>query len=356
MRNDNLKIDNDEISLKELILSLIEFYKEIIKHWKWLVTIPIPLIGYMLYKTYTLPTTFEAELTFMMNDDKGSGGGLSGLAASFGLGGVKGEYNLEKMHSLLKSRKIIEKVLFEKIQLLGKVDFIGNHIIREYKFHERWEEDNSSLMGFLFNDDNLDKFKRKENTVLKSIYNLITRGGILSSNINDETRIMSISVNSTNEEFSIILVERLFKRLSQFYIIKSVEQQQQTFALAKSKADSLKSVLNTSQIRLLRLKDSHRNLTLLQYQAEQMRIEYELQALVMAYGESLRNQEIADFSLKSNTPFIQPIDFPISPLEKSKGLIDYIKAIILGLILGIFITVTFIVSRKIIRNSFDEDE
>ena len=83
MRNDNLKIDNDEISLKELILSLIEFYKEIIKNWKWLVTIPIPLIGYMLYKTYTLPTTFEAELTFMMNDDKGSGGGLSGLAASF---------------------------------------------------------------------------------------------------------------------------------------------------------------------------------------------------------------------------------------------------------------------------------
>ena len=90
----------------------------------------------------------------MMNDDEGGGlGSLGGLAASFGFGGGgSGEFNLEKMLSLLKSRNIIQQGLFEKAELGGKTDFFANHLIAEYDFHKKWE-DKEDLKDFVFKND-----------------------------------------------------------------------------------------------------------------------------------------------------------------------------------------------------------
>jgi len=352
-------IEEDEITLKELILKVKEFFQEVLKNWWLVVLITIPFVLYFFYQTYKTPITYTSELTFMMNEDDGGGfGALGGLAASFGFGGGGGgEFNLEKMLSLLKSRNIIQQGLFEKTEIDGKVDFFANHLIREYDYHKKWEE-SENLKGFIFKNDKVEEFSRIEYQALKNVYAKVIGSaktpGILSSNINEDTGIMTLNIESVNEHLSIKLLHSLFEKLSTFYVDKTIEKQQQTYEITKTKADSLLGVMNYTQNRLLKLKDSNRNTTLNQYRSEELKLERDYQISLIAYGEAIKNKEIADFSLKSKTPFIQSIDLPIPPLKPNKTLITYIKQIIIGGILGVFLAIAFIVGRKIYRDTMAE--
>ncbi len=352
--------EEDEITLKELILKIKEFFGEVIKNWLIIALITIPVVLYFFYQTYKTPITYTSELTFMMNDDDGGGlGGLGGLAASFGLGGGGGsEFNLEKMLSLLKSRNIIQQGLFEKVEIDGKVDFFANHIIEEYNFYEKWEE-SESLKNFMFRNDRINDFSRVENQGLKSIYSFVIGSakikGMLSSNINEDTGIMTLKIESTDEDLSIKFLNSLFNKLSAFYIDKTIEKQKATYEITKNKADSLLGVMNYVQSRLLKLKDTNRNTTLNQYRSEELKLERDYQISLIAYGEALKNKEIADFSLKSKTPFIQSIDLPIPPLSPNKTIITYIKQIIIGGILGVFLAIAFIIGRKIYRDTMQSE-
>ena len=122
--NQNMQA-SDEITLKELIL-LIKEYWGVLWTKKWYI-IAAGLIGGLIFGIieYRKPVTYTAALTFMINEDDGSSlGALGGLAASFGFGSAgTGEYNLEKMISLLKSRNLIQQGLFEKVEINGKLDF-----------------------------------------------------------------------------------------------------------------------------------------------------------------------------------------------------------------------------------------
>ena len=355
MMDDNQqKYIDDEITLKELILKAQEYFWEVVINWKIVIMITSLFVGYMLYKTYKTPITYLATLTFMVNEDSG-GSGLGSLAASFGFGGgSRGEYNLDKMLSLLKSRNIIEQALFEKTDYLGKEDYFANHIIIEYNYHKKWEEI-ARFNDFKFTHKNLDSFNRIENSALKQLYGKIVGSnveeGILTSSINENTGIVSMYLKSTNEEFSIKFVQVLFEKLEKFYVDKTIEKQHKTFTIMSQKVDSLRQILNSSQYRLLKFMDTNKNLSLRQYEAEELVLQREIQALGMSYGEALRNQEMADFTLRSKTPFVQVVDTPIPPIGPNKSFMTYLKSMVLGSLLGGFTSVIFILGRKVYREA-----
>lgn len=359
MKEQSNYMEEDEITLKELILKVKEFFQEVLNHWRLVGLITIPFVLYFLYQAYKTPITYTSELTFMMNDDQGGGfGGFGGIAQSFGIGGGKGETNLQKMLSLLKSRNIIQQGLFEKIEMDGQVDFFANHIIRIYDFHEQWE-DKENLKDFVFKNDKVETFSRIEYSALKSVYGKVIGSaaapGILSSSINDDTGIMTINIESIDEGLSIQLLNTLFEKLSTFYINKTIEKQKNIYEITKNKADSLLGVMNAAQLNLLKRKDTQRNLTLNQYRAKELILERDYQTSLIAYGEAIRNKEIADFTLKTKTPFIQSIDLPIPPLRPNKTLMTYIKQIIIGGILGVFLAIVFIIGRKIFRDTMESN-
>ena len=201
---------NDEITLKELILLVKEYWSVL---WaKKVYIIVAGLLGALIFGIieYRKPTTYTANLTFMINEDDGSGlGALGGLVASFGFGSAgTGEYNLEKMISLLKSRNLIQQGLFEQVEINGKVDFLANHIIEQYDFHVDWKDsEDPNLLGFYFETDSTELFGRTENTALKSIQAKVIGSdkleALLSSDINDDTGIVSIQTKTVDESLSI---------------------------------------------------------------------------------------------------------------------------------------------------------
>ena len=71
----------------------------------------------------------------------------------------------------------------------------------------------------------------------------------------------------------------------------------------------------------------------------------------MAYGEAIKNLEMADYAVKNSTPFIREIDRPFSPLYPQSP--NMVKQIIMGLILGSFIAAGWLLGRKIILDAIN---
>ena len=351
---------DDEISLKELILKLREFWRELRRNW-WLIALfCIPFLAYNFYKHTTFEKTYTASLTFMVNEDEGGGGlaGVSGVLGSFGLGGgAGGEYNLEKMLSLLKSRKIIEKVILSKSVVDNQNDFFANHFIKVQDLHTEWSRLDSDidLSEFIFRSNDISTFDLTHNTALKSIHNYIignTSKGIpalLMSTISEDTGIMELTMETKNEALSINILESMFDVLSKYYVDKSIEKQLNTFAVISAKSDSLQGELRSAEYALANFMDKNRGLINRKDQLEQFRLEAKVKMLGTAFAKVVEQKEIAEFSLNDQTPVVQIIDYPISPIEPSKS--SLIKNLIIALLIGGFLSAVFIIGRKIIRDA-----
>lgn len=358
--NNNQENYDDEISLKELILKLQEFWRELWRNW-WLIPLfCLPFVAYNLYNHFNFEKTYTASLTFMVNEDEGGGGlaGVSGVLGSFGLGGgAGGEYNLEKMLSLLKSRKIIEKVILSKSLVDNQEDFFANHFIRIQELHTEWSKIDSDidLSEFVFQHNDHTSFDIAHNTALKSIHNYIignaTKGipALLNSMISEETGIMELTMETKTEELSINILESMFSVLSKYYIDKSIEKQLNTFKVISEKSDSLSSELRSAEYALANFMDKNRGLYNRKDQLEQFRLEAKVKMLGTAFAKVIEQKEIAEFSLNDQTPVVQIIDYPISPIEPSKS--SLIKNLIIALLIGGFLGSFFIIGRKIIRDA-----
>jgi len=351
---------DDEISLKELILKLQEFWYELWRNWWLIILFCIPVLAYNLYKHSTFVKEYTAQLTFMVNEDEGGGGlgGVSSVLGSFGLGGGSGgEYNLEKMLSLLKSRKIIQEVLLKRVKLNGEEDYFANHIIKLQGLHENWSDpgEGTDLSNFLFTRADIANFDIRENTALKYIHTHLignTHSSIpakLKSTISEDTGIMEISIDTEDEQLSIRLIEALFDRLSTYYVDKSIEKQLNSYNIVSAKADSIQTELRNSEYALANFMDKNRGLYNRKDQLQQFRLEAQVKMLGTAYAKVIEQKEIAEFSLNDQTPVVQIIDYPISPIEPSKS--SLVKNIILSLLIGGFLGGFIVVARKILRDT-----
>lgn len=344
----------DEISLKSLILTLQEYTYEILKYWKLVAFVAIPFSLFFLWRAVTTLPVYSAGLTFMLNENDGGGlGGTMGLLSQFGLGGGGGgKYNLEKMMELSKTMRIVQLSMFDKIDVNDKNDYIANHIIDLYDLHEDWEDSDTDLKGFKFSHDSVAIFTRTENIAMKAVYGKIIgddrEPGIYKSFIDDETGIMTLIGQSMSEPLSIHIITSLFDHLSQYYIDKTVEKQKRTYDVVKTKVDSIGTELNNAEYELAQFQDSHRKLLTRTANLKKDRLSRKIKILILMYGEAIKNLEIAEFSLKNKTPFIQLIDEPITPLYGIGQ--SRIKAIIIGGVLGAFLAIGFIAGRKVLRD------
>jgi len=197
-------------------------------------------------------------------------------------------------------------------------------------------------------------FDRRENEVLLLLYNLIIgppdtpKKVLLTADYNEDTNIMSLSVTTTDEVLSLELSKRMFESLSNYYINKAIEKQVLTFKIVSAKRDSVLAVLKSVEYQLANFIDTHRSLLMRTDKVAELRLQRELTALSAMYAEVLKNTEVADFSLRNKTPFIQVIDAPILPIAPVK--LALIRQLIIGLIIGGALGVAIVVGRKVFKS------
>lgn len=346
---------NNEITIRELFLKSKELGKEVwLRKW-WILITMLFVSGIMFLNVYFQPVEYKGEITFMTGGGDGGGrSGINSLLGQVGFGGDKNTPNPYTIMDLSRSRIITQKALFEKATINDRHDFIANHIIFEYDYHKGWDEEDSKLKDFVFTHDTVSQFELIENRVLTLLHRKLINQerGLLETSFNELSSIVTFSIQTTSEELSATLVKIIFHELRHFYISQKTENQTKTYELFKAKTDSIERALNSTQYQLYRFQDFNRNLSLQQYSIEQTKLQQEVQKLMIAYGESYKSQEVADFNLRNQKPALQIIDEPLMPL--SRIALSKSKTILIGLFLGGFISITIIILLKIVRDAIKE--
>lgn len=345
---------SDEITLRELVLELREYWVEIRRNWMTVTLIALPFVVYFAYRAFTKPVTYTAQLTFMLNEDKG-GGGIASMLGQFGglLGSSEVGYQLEKILEIARARRIIASAFFEKCNLNGQEDFYANHVIRVQHLHDKWKKD-STLTGFLFTQGNPAIFNRTENKALLALYGeMIGDEGVehamFGTSLNNDTGIMTLSLNSRNETLAIDILLTLYKNVSAFYIEKSIQRESETFEILAQKRDSLARVLNSNDYAAAAFDEKSRGLLQETQKVPSTRYRRNTQILSLMYSEALKNAEFAEFALKNSTPFLSLIDVPIPPIKPDPQ--GRAMSVATGILLGIILGTLFIVGRKAFRQA-----
>ncbi len=349
-------IADDEITLKELILKIKEFWAYLWERKFIIIVVALLMAAIFAIKAKLKPDEYQASLTFMVDEDTG-GGGIGGILSQFGFGGGGSEYNLQKILTLSKSMQIASEVLLDTGEVDGKKGLYGNHIIDIYEFHDKksWKKPENGLDGFYFGDDS--RSQLAQNIALKSVFAKViggkkTKNPLYSSSVNDDTGIMTLSVKSKSADLSLGLVKTFFDHLSEYYVAKSIEKSESTYNILKAKTDSIHALLGQKEYALAQFKDQNRGVYLNKVKIREQRLMTQIQALRMAWGESLKNQEMADYALKKQTPFIQPIDIPFAPINPIPN--SLLKALIIGGFLGGFLAAGYFVFRKIFQDAMSD--
>ncbi len=366
MTNDNYTPHSDEITLKDLILKIHEFFWEVVKRWYVIFILFILTASYFFFNVYTTPTTYPAKLKFMISDDGGDNSGMNMILGSIGLGGIgqKGQLvGLEKIMQLFKTRAVIDRAMLSLHEKNGKVDLLANHIIEEITFSKllddygpaSWSKKLDGFDNFSFSSNtNIDSLKEHEEIILKILYDNIVGhherelNPMVYSALDENSEIITLSVITETQELSLVLLNAIYNQLSEFFINKAIEKQQKTFDVISYKTDSIKNALRSAEFQLADFKDRNRKLVTVKGYLKETKLEREVNILNVMYAESIRNLEVADFALRRRKPYIQLLDSPMRPLTgigKSKK-----KALAYSFLIAVVLGSLIIIIRKIYKD------
>lgn len=347
------KIDNEEVSLKELIQKIQEWVAYLKTKWKLIVIIAalgcnIGLLYAIIEKPIYLATT-----TFVLEEDKGSGGGglggALGLASSFGLdlgGSSGGLFSNTNIIELMKSRFVVEKTLLNPVQIEDKKISLADYYIQINELKKNWAKKSAlANINFPVNADR-SKFSLQQDSILQTISKELKKNNITIVQKDKKVIIISLTVKTENELFSKLFCEQLLKETSDFYIETKSKKSKLNVDVLQNQVDSIRSELNIAITGVAAATDNVYNLNpaLNVKSTPSRRKQVDVQANTEILKQLVAQLELSKVSLRKETPLVQLIDRPILPLEKEEvGLI--ISSILGGLLSGLLIVLYLVFGR-----------
>jgi uncharacterized protein involved in exopolysaccharide biosynthesis len=348
-------IDSDEISLKELILKLQEWWSYLLSQWKLIIL--VSFIGSLLGLGYafTQKPIYKAEFSFVLEDEKsGAGlGGALGLASQFGLdmggGGGGGIFAGDNLLELMKSRSMVQKALLSPINVNGKSQSLADYYISFRGMRKGWEsKPQLANLSYAVNPD-VSKFNRIQDSVLMAMHQEII-GNLLSVAKKDKKlSILQVEVKSENELFSKSFTEALVSEVSRFYVETKTKKSTTNVAILQHQTDSVRNQLNRAISGVAQSNDDIPNLNasrqVLRSSGQQRQIDVQANTAILT--ELVKNLELSKLALRKETPLIQVIDKPILPLPVER--FGKAKGILLGGFLAGFLFVIGLIGRRVFQ-------
>ena len=354
MTDEQQQIDNDEISIKELIQKIQEWIAYL--KTQWILIIGIAALGGIIgfvYASFQKPS-YLATTTFVLEEDKGGGGlgGAMGLASSFGFdlgGGGGGLFTSSNIIELMKSRLVVEKTLLNPVQVAGKEISLADYYIQINKLNEGWSKKPAlANINFPVNADRT-KFSLQQDSILYGISSGLTKNSLVIAQKDKKVSIISLTVKSENELFSKFFCEQLLKETSDFYIETKSKKSRLNVDILQRQADSIRAELNGAITGVAAASDNVYNLNPA-YNVKKTpgtRRQVDVQANTAILTQLVAQLELSKVSLRKETPLVQLIDRPILPLQKEK--VGKLKSLILGGFLAGFLTVIYLIFSNLYK-------
>lgn len=356
MSQEKTLIDDDEISLKEIISKIRNWITYLKSQW-WKIGIA-GIIGGIIGFAYAFfqPITYTAKLSFIIEDSKSSGlGGLSSLAglAGFDLGSTSGNSLLsgENLLLFLKSSSLI------KTTLLTPYDSIKNYSLADkyadvYKLRSSWANNKKIQTEVFFPVVTKQPYTRLQDSLLQVLADKIIIKELFIERPEKKAAFINVQATMRDEMLGKWFCERLVSKAIDWYIASKTTRQKINVDKLQRRSDSLGRLLNyktfSSAIeneKILDINPAYRSSTV---NAEV--VGRDKLMITTIYAEVVKNLEIGKVQLNQETPTIQIVDDIDLPLKVNKT--SKLIALIIGGILVAFTSIGYYTTKNIILSKY----
>lgn len=348
----NKQISADEITFKELISKIMGWYFYLHSNWK--IILLFGIAGGILGFTYSLTQkpVYTASLSFALEDQQQAGGlsGALGLASQFGFdigGGGGGIFAGANLIELFRSRSMVEQTLMSPVAFEGKTISFAEMYIQNSNWRDEWAK-KSKLKDIQFLPNaNRQQFSRVQDSIMGIIYQAILKSSLNIVQKDKKTDIITIEMQSPNENFAKYFTEALAQEVSNYYISTKTQKARLNMEILEKQTDSVRRELNAAIAGVAQANDNTFGLNpaLNVRRIPSARRQVDVQANTVILTELVKQTELAKVVLRKETPLIQVIDKPIFPLEKVK--FGKLKGMVFGGFLAGIIVLLILIFKRI---------
>jgi len=348
---------DEEISMKDLLLKLKEWYTYLLSKWKIILFASIIGAGIGLKDALNKKPIFTSTFSFVLEEENSGGGGLSGalgLASQFGIdlgGSAGGIFSGTNLLELFKSRRMVEQTLLKPVIVDNKTISYAEWYIQNAQWRKGWAQ-NEGLQNiqFLPNADRT-MFTRAHDSIMGVIYGDLSNNGLTVGQKDKKNSIISVEVKSRDELFAKSFTEAIVNEVSDFYVLAKSKKANLNMEILQRQTDSIREELNRAITGVAVANDNTfgLNSALNVQRVPSSRRQVDVQANTAILTVLVQQSELAKVTLRKETPLIQIIDRPILPLKKEK--FSKARGMLLGGFLAGFLILLGLVGRRIIRES-----
>ncbi len=315
---------------------------------KWPVLAVSTVIGVMAGYVVAVVSkpTYTGQLTFVLSSENkptGLSGVASQLGVDFGSSGTNNAFAGDNILTLFKSERMIKAALLKKPE--SQDEILANLLMKEYKLDESWAK-SERLKKLLPFPADAAAITPVQDSLLRELHGMIVKKCLSVSRLDKKLSVFQVSTTSTNEVISCFLTRFLMDETANFYIETKTYLARQNLQMLQREADSIRRVLGGSIVSTASHVDRTYNLNpaLQINRAPIQREQVNSTVMSAAYGEIIKNLELAKINLQKETPLYQVIDTPQLPLKRVKA--GKIKLMLLGALACFFITALYLVIKR----------
>ena len=292
---------------------------------------------------------YTARVTFFSDNDKGGKlGGYANIASQFGIDlgmGNEGAFSGDNLIALFKSRVIIEKTLYSKLDSNSKLLLIDqyfiNHKIEKIGLRVRKSYDLTQTLFSQVDD------QRLKDSVVGLICEKYAKDNLEIEKVDRKVDIIYVALTENNEEYAKKFTEKMVNNVIDYYMNYKTSKSRNNVEILRHQADSVRECLYGGISTVAALNDLNVNPLKQTPKTGIQKKQTEMQVNAALYTELLKNLEISELTLKKETPLIQVIDRPVLPLKNQK--MGRAMGAIIGMIIGCIITAVFIAARFMLK-------
>lgn len=352
MNIENQKLTRDA-SIYEIYKYIIGSYTFVFKNRK--IIYSFIFLGGVLGFVYSkiVPVKYISTTTFIVDEGKSAGSGLSALAGQFGfeIGGSAGSGILSGDNILffLKSESLCREVLLEKYDRSSKKSLADVYF--ESKGLKKKLKKKYGNVDLDFSKRRIHNLTRFQDSVLQSVVKFqILKEDLVVERLDKKSSFIKVSFSSQDERLSFLFTSFLLDLATQKYILSKTKFKLANINSLQKRADSLSKLLN---VRTNNQANFQQDLIDVNPAMKTALVKNEISArektiVSTLYSEVIKNLEISKTILSQESPSLEIIDRSTLPLEKKK--VNVIKAIITGafimFIFGCLLNVFFYYLKK----------
>ena len=308
------------------------------------------MVGMLLGVSYVLlkPIKYIARSSFVVEDSKsigGSGilGALSGQFSSEIMSALGGGSNLlsgENILELSKSRSLLRKTFLTSYD--GTNKSLADVYAEKLRLKKKWKESSKVGLDIQFDTGNK-KFSRIQDSLLNTLIERVINKDLSIYKPDRRLSLFELNITMKDELLASEFCQRLLSTISEFYINTKTKRLRGNISRLQFLADSLQKNSNSS---IKNSAQSSLSLTDIspQYIQENIQNTIDSREEILSttiYTEVIKNLEITKLSLLQETPTIQLIDNPDTPLEDNKN--EWYEGLLGGFGIGFLLSIVVLI-------------